>query len=576
MNEILPPIKNSFQVNRPRSDGKAIPLLPSLDALANFAHGDFAPVNAGDYVHKLHSLIGDLKGIDNSIVEAAKALGAAVPSALPYAKISFLPDPANYGLMEWPGIQPESLRKIAQENLLPQMIIRSRVTDLRRYSQLSTHIWRPGWRVVMREASATPTRQDDRDIEAAENFVWNCSRDDVFSSPRDRDQGAISQFEDFLAGMADDTFTYDGWAIWTDRDYQGRIRKFCNLPAGMIRLALPGVGYKGNDELYAAMVAETGNVVASFTRDELTWCPRNIRNDPSVLDYGWSELEMAIRAVQGYQSAIDLNVDTFTRSSIPNGMLLLTGDFWQQEQIDALMREWTNMKRGITKVWGMPVMSVPDDGKVELLEFMKLKDTDVRYKDHMNMMVGIYCIMTQFPIRRLGMFASGGHKDNQPVQDESVEIAGVDDSGLPALLTFIENRINEYLLQPNWPRLRFQFMAKNPKEDAREYEALKLARTWGESRAEADLPKVKGPSWASKMLELMECCPEDPAKMGVFQTLAAEILKDELGLNEPEMQGAGGLPTKTPGAPFPSKKDPAASQAHGHRAGVRRPSSSKD
>ena len=103
-------------------------------------------------------------------------------------------------------------------------------------------------------------------------------------------------------------------------------------------------------------------------------------------------------------------------------MLLLKGDYFNQDQIDALMREWTNMKRGISKLWGMPVMSVPEGGEVELLQFMDLKGEDVRYKDHLNMMAGLVCLVYNFPVRRLGLFASGNKRDNQPVQDAAIEI----------------------------------------------------------------------------------------------------------------------------------------------------------
>jgi hypothetical protein len=297
---------------------------------------------------------------------------------------------------------------------------------------------------------------------------------------------------------------------------------------------------------------------------------QSIRNDPAVIGYGFSTIEKAVRVVQGYQSAVDLNVSTFDKNGIPNGLLLLMGDYWQQEQVDALQREWVNMRRGTSKVWGLPVISVPEDGKIELLQFMDLKGQDVRYKDNMNMLTGIYCIIEGFPIKRLGMFASGNRRDNQPSPDESVEIQGVDDPGLPAKLTFIEHRVNEYILQPNWPNLMMQFMALDPKSDARGYEAKKLARTWKESRAEADLPELSkmAPEWGKDMIEIMELCPDDPAKMGVFQTLAVETLKDKMGLND--MPTEGGNQSATPGAPFPSKTDPAQSQAHGHRSGVRR------
>jgi hypothetical protein len=562
-----PPTREPFRINRPREDGKPIALLPTVQAPPFFSDAQFSISHVSEYNAAIHAAYIGFSKAESSLVEAAKALGASPPMAQAYARMQFMPDPSNAGLMQWPGMQPEALARIASDNLLPQMAIRSRVNDMRNYSCLSTEPWSPGWRVTLRESSETPSRQDRDDIRAAERFIWNCSRDSAYSDPVDRDAHRISQFEAWLAGGVADSLTFDGWSIWKDPDNVGRVRAFANLPAGMIRLALPGRGYRNDPRKFAALVNETNEVVCSFDREEMTWCVRNVRNDPNVCGYGWSESEMAIRVIQGFAGAIDLNVNSFDRNSIPNAMMLLKGDFWQEEQVDALQREWTNMKRGISKMWGMPVVAVPEDGDIELMNFMDMKGEELRYKDHINLMAGVYCIISQYPIRKFGMFASGNRRDNAPVQDESIETQGVDDPGLPAMLTFIEHRVNEYLLQPNWKRLRFKFEGKNPKEDARGYTERTKARTWSESRAQLDLPKldtlVANPE-LKEFAEIMSLCPEDPAKVGAFQSMAVTMLEVMLGVDD------SGDEVAEPGAPTHKPTDPASAQAHGHRQGVPR------
>ena len=506
----------NFDINRKDDGAKTGARLPTLGMTAKANAIEAFPIADVDgYLAALHASIGDSANLVRThMLEAAKALGSDVPQAFSYSTMAFMPDPTNYGLVQWPGLSPESLRKISRENIAPQMIIRSRVNDLARYAGLSSHIWMPGWRIVMMDAKETPTRQDKLDIKDAERFIWNCSREHGYTDARERDAALIAPFEMFLRSFADDALTFDGWALWTDMDSRDGVRAFTNLPAGMIRLAVPTRGYKGNKDWFACMVDETGNPIKPFTRKEMTWHIRNVRLDPAVMGYGWSEVEMSVRVIQGFQSALDLNIDTFTKSAIPNGMMLLKGDYFNQDQIDALMREWTNMKRGVSKLWGMPVMAVPEGGDVELLEFMDLKGADVRYKDHMNMMAGICCLIYNYPVRRLGLFVSGNHRDNAPVQDAAIEIQGADDAGLPALLEHIESVINSYLLWSNWPRLRFEFVNKNPKVDARSYEFRKQAQTWGEARAEADLPKLSTIYGGDlkPLAEIMEGCPEDPNK----------------------------------------------------------------
>jgi len=208
---------------------------------------------------------------------------------------------------------------------------------------------------------------------------------------------------------------------------------------------------------------------------------------------------------------------------------------------------------------------VPEDGFISILNFMDLKGQDVRYKDHMNMMMGLCCLVWRFPIRRLGMFVSGNHRDNQPVQDAAIEIQGADDPGLPPLLLHIEETINPYILRTHWPKLRFEFMSKDPKSDARQFEARKMARTWGEARAESDLPPLSRlyTGEMKPLADIMDGCPEDPVKAAVYQTVATAMLEASLGVDE-----EGGSQEKS-GPRTTRQKDPAKSQGHGHLAGIR-------
>ena len=550
--------------NPNRSDtSKGNALVPSLPAALRDACMD-----ADQYL----STMARVSGLGVDFVGKAQA---PVPSAYSYARIAYMPDANASGLMAWPGINPESLRKIVKENLIPRMVINQRKADVYRYSELApAQLGQPGWRIEMIEHDKNPSRAIKNDMRDAERFIENCSRDYTYTQARERDANNLSAFSMYLAKTIEDLYTFDGWATWTDMDRAGRLRAFTNLPSGNIRLTFPGQGYKGDPTKFAALIDETGNPIMAFDRDELTWkvmCPRT---DPDVMGYGYSITEQAVRLVQGFQGGIDLNCDTFTRSGIPNGMLLLMGDYWNQDQIDLLQREWQNMKKGQSKVWTVPVLAVPEDGDVKVLLLNDLKGTDLRYRDHLNLMAGAYCSIACFPVRRLGLFASGMSRDNEPVKGESMQVAGTDDPGLPRDLGFIGKNITEYFIAPNWPHLRFRFVNTDPKQDAREYELRRLSRTWGETRAEMDQdPLTNGVKADYKPLaEIMEMCPEDPSKIAAFQTLAVkylELMMGDTGEGGEDGEG-GGKDAKTPGAPFTSKIDPAVSETHGHASGVRR------
>jgi hypothetical protein len=529
-----------------------------------------APKSADQYVLQLEHLD---KREESTIEKCLKALNKAIalpPTLYSYTRMSSMPDPQNKGVLQWPGIPPEAIRKILAENVAPQLIIGMRVDDVTRYSRASSHPWRPGWRIELMEAKKHPSRAELIDMREAEQFLCCSNVETGYSQAIMRDRHGLTDFQRFLGGMTRETLSFDGIAIWTQRDLRNRIKGYSLLPAGQIRLVDRRIGYEGNKDIFAVGVDETGNVQITFEREQLVWYTRNIRTDPIVGPYGYPEPEMAMKFIQGFQNSLDLNLDTFNRSGVPNGILVLKGGGWNQKQVDVLSRIWLNLKRGVTKSWALPVIAPPKDGELTILDMQELKDKDVRYEDLMNMVAAGVCIIYRFPPRRLGYRVSGKGPDNQPIDDQRKDMVDEDDPGLAPLLTHFENVINEYLIWTRWPHLRFAFSGKNPKEDAREYEARRNAMTYKESRAEADMPdlatQVKDPD-LKLLAEVMEMAPLDPNLAGVFQTVAGAFLKAKL---EPKDDGAG--EDAAPGNRMAGKKDPAKSEAHGHTSGVRRDS----
>lgn len=510
----------------------------------------------------------------------AKALQAP-PQMLSYARMAFMPDPQNEGVLQWPGINPEALRRIVTENVAPQLIIGMRCDDVLRYSTLSNHPWKPGWRIELMQGGKHPSEAEKRSMREAEEFLSNCNIETGYTKARTRDAAGLTDFQRFLAALTRDSLTFDGIAIYTVTDNGNRVLQFSLLPAGNIRLVDKKQGYKGNKNIFAVGVNESNVVVAEFKRDQLIWYVRNPRADADIGGYGYPEVEMAMKLIQGFQNALDLNLDTFNRSAVPNGMLVLSGGGYNQKQLDVLTRIWNNLKRGITKAWALPVIATPKEGKVELINFQDLKDTDVRYQDFMNMVAGGICTIFRFPPRRLGYRISGRGPDAKPMPSDQQADPGIDedDPGLAPLLTHIETVINQYLLWTRWPDLRFVFTGKNPKEDARQYEAKRNAMTWKEARAQADLPPLTEELTAKAAADskehekdlnliarVMELCPIDPNMSGVFQSLVATFAKGIFEVPKDPMQ---------PGNRMTSSKDPARSEAHGATAGVRRDSAAE-
>lgn len=512
------------------------------------------------YVSYFENGLATTKSTLDLVIE--KAISAP-PKSYTFARMTTIPDPSNSSTIPWPGIAPEALQKVAKENLAPQMIIGMRVDDVLGYTTMATQPWRRGWKFEGIAGDQTVSDSDRKDMREAEEFLNNSNIETTNSTARERDEMQLTDFQRFIAAIVRDSLTYDGIAIWTDADDNGKVRGYKAMPAGNIRLCQP-TGYNQDPKSFAVLVDEGGSIVQSFSRNELIWYVRNPRTDAVVAGYGYSELEIGVRLIQGFQNAVDLNCDTFNRSSIPNGILVLKGGGWVQKQVDVLSRIWGNLKKGITKAWALPVIATPKDGELEIIDLQDLKGTDVRYDNHMNMMIGAFCTVFRFPVRRLGYRISGKGKDTEPDSESSTNLIDDDDPGRKPLLVHLENVINQYLIWPRWPGIRFNFTGKDPKEDARQYEALQNARTWKESRAEAGLPTLAStvPEKLKELAEIMEMCPVDPNKSGVFQTLVSTFMSAQAETEQ----------AKQPGNTMQSKKDPAASEKHGHLSGVRRDS----
>ena len=532
---------------------------PALQALSAEQYAEaFAPAIKSYGVQDW--LSGILKG---GIAEA--------PSLQTFSQMSGLGPNADRGLLPWPDLSPWVIRKVAAENLIIHAVIQQRSMDVDRYAGLSSHPWKPGWTIEVRNRLAKTTPQDLQDIQDAARFVENCNMVTGWDA-RARDASKISNFRTFLKELTRDSLRYDLSAVWTQTDTQGRVEAFKALPGSNIILA-NDKGYNGNRNMFAVGVDEAGNVKHQFTRDQLSLMRRNPRTDADSSGYGYSEINMTLKVIMAFTNAFDMNADTFTRSAVPNGVLMGEG-LWTPRQTEVLSRMWQNLKKGVTKQWALPFINLPKDGSLEVLDLSRIKGNEVYYEDFINMMGGLYCAIVGFPPDRLGYRISGKGPDAQPKSDSSAGVL-VDqaDPGLPALLEPIEEFVNSYLIQTRWPHLILRFNGKNPKEDARSYEFKRNASTYGEARAMSDLPSLVDLATGEqkKIAQMMELCPIDPGLTSVYQTILQGVMAAEEAANEPEAgQGAPDVVKNPPGAKIAPKRDPAKSETHGHTSGVRR------
>ena len=128
---------------------------------AMFPSADGVPYDVASYVEMFKTQVSAFMKGDGINVP---------PSSQSFLTTSYMPDLSNSGLSSWVGIPPESLAKIASENIAPQLIIGQRIADVLSYANLSKHPWKRGWRITHRQADKSPTKAIRSDIVLAETL----------------------------------------------------------------------------------------------------------------------------------------------------------------------------------------------------------------------------------------------------------------------------------------------------------------------------------------------------------------------------------------------------------------------
>jgi len=520
--------------------------------------------SAKQYADIFTQAIEGTSSFETFVTEMAKAIRQA-PSMEKFAKLELMPQQYSDSLMSPPGIPFEMLTKISDDNLFVKPIIQGRIADILRYSEKSSHPWKPGWAIELKSGFTAPTEAQKKQIIDAENFISNCAYGDI--SVRQRDKLGYRPFRNFLAAFVRDRLRYDFVTVYTDMDTRDQVQAFKVFPAACVRLASPK-GYKNDPEIFAVGLDNGYNISQTFTRKQLFTVVQNERSDPDWGGYGYSEAEQVLRVLQGFTDCFTLLCDTFNKNAVPNGILMAEG-MWGPRQLEILTAIWQNLKKGVSKGHALPVMAMPKDGGLEILDLTKMKDNAEYFAPFLNLSAGLIAATYNFPVDRLGFHVNGTTAaDTRPESDTaSGTIIDNADPGLAPLLSLIADSISAYIIDSRWPELKFVFRGANPKEDAREYEARMKASTWGEARALSDLmpvAKLGEDEDQSEVLKYMDLCPTDPIVASVYQNIITALIASKTT----EKATA----EKPQGALMQNKTDPAKAETHGHTSGVRRDS----
>jgi hypothetical protein len=475
-----------------------------------------------------------------------------------------------------------TLREMARVTQPVAAIVRTRQNQVARFGKLPRFDGDLGIHIRMKDPDAKPSKGDKKQMHELSKIVLACGRGpDPDGVPR-------PSLDPMLRMLTNDSLILDASALELREDRKGNLFDWFAVDAATIRLTVPsykanqapvsgmgavlynieGQGYGGvsqpanADIVYVQMINNTP--YAEFTRDEMAYWVRNPRTDIEAGGYGYGELEQLVEIVTGYLNAMLYNNRYFTHSSIPEGILSVTGNY-SPGDLDDFRRHWNAMVSGVNNSWRVPILATKD-GKGATWQPMKANNKEMMFHEWMDFLTRISCAIYQIDPEELGMggkgVGEGGGLGGGDGGDETLKHSLA--KGLHPILTRFEAGINDDIL----PKLAgsedfiFGWAGVDPDQEDKKLERTEKKiniglQTVNDARAEYDMELVPDEAlWG-----------DAPANTTLYQAwamgqqaqLQAAGFGDDGSDQEGEAQGGEGLPQVNPdGTEEPDEDAPGA------------------
>lgn len=375
------------------------------------------------------------------------------------------------------GLPFDTIKLLAYSNPIIPAILQTRIHQVSAF-------WKPydltreiGFVVRLRDEKKQPTPAEEKMITFLENFIMYCGYVD---RPRDK-------FHTFLKKFVYDTLLYDAVAIEIVRNKKGYPAEFLSIPSETIRVK---VNEKG-EKRYAQILE--GKFVAEFEDGEIAYLVRNPRTEMEARGYGFSEIEMIWNLLTSITFAFDYNRRFFTHGSIPKGILFLHGADIDPAQLEAIQSIWLSQMLGNYASHRIPIFA-HEKAKLEYIDIGK-SNKEMEFSKWIEFLTLIVCAVYQIDPAEIGMPTKYTKGITYEGNVEKRIIAS-QERGLRALLSFIEEFINEYIIWEFSEDFIFEFRGlKSISEKERidiDIKELSHFKTINEIRAEHDLPPIEG------------------------------------------------------------------------------------
>jgi hypothetical protein len=368
-------------------------------------------------------------------------------------------------------ITNKTLKDVSIRDWTVSAIIQCRVDTLLRFSRPSHKKLDMGFRFVKRDAKADYSPEDNKEIIALEDFIYNCGR--VDGTPHDDRR----LFGEFLKLIVRDALTFGYVCIEKVKTRSGGLHRFRPIPAENTylidktldrkfvenemknamklyqdKLNLQNNNPRADQEVnlqdldYYKYIQTTydNRTLAVFGDEDMIFKLFNPQNFADSQGYCFSPLELAIINITHHLNVENYNANFFTHGYAARGVLHLKGTV-TQSQLAAFRRQFYNTISGSQHAWRTPVVAgldevnwVPMSGSAKEMEY-------INFNNHL---LRAICAQFQIDPVEIGLDYLASANGRSPAQQANNEykINYSRERGLYPILMFIEDLINSDIL----------------------------------------------------------------------------------------------------------------------------------
>ncbi len=375
----------------------------------------------------------------------------------------------------------QTLKSVSLRDWLVSTIIQNRIDLLLRFSRPQLKKFDMGFRVVKRDITEENTKEDLKEIENLQAFIYNCGR--LKDTPDDDKM----LFGEFLKMVVRDALTFGNISVEKILTRKGALHRFRPVPAESVYHINetaskkqieehlksvkkinkpqsdndPRTGYVVNerplDYYKYVQVSYDNNPMAVFGDEDMIFRLFNPQNFADGQGYCYSPTEMAIVNITHHMNTEQYNSNFFTHGQAAKGILHLKGTV-TQTQMTAFRRQFYNLINGSQSAWRTPIIAGLED--VQWVP-MAGGSKDMEYLNYNNHLMRAVCAQFQIDPIELGLDQLSGGKTTSGQDGNASQIEFSREKGLYPILMFLEDVINRDIIPAIDPeyskKYKFQF-----------------------------------------------------------------------------------------------------------------------